>query len=361
MSINILRKNLHNEHILIVGSGVVGKFSALELSKMGFKITLADPKENKSCSRASLGILMGKIYQKRQGRSWLLRKQSIKSWKNWLTILKEHNHKLEIERPLFQLTTDTKKFEKLKKFVNNNPNDNLEIIERDSSLIRNVQSIFCGNTIRGIVSYDDGRINPKELLDTINIFLQKIHVNQINEEIVKINKQKTQWIATTKNGVELTPDIIILCNSLHSQKLIDLKKFDIEFKPLIGQAIELNCKSETIDFSTLPKVLSINGKNIIPVNSKRIIIGSTDEKNSKPMQEKIEDLLYFLDNNPLWLIDKNIINKWHGVRSRPEGQPSPVLKSLEKGLIICSGFYKNGMLLAPACAEWLKNEILKHL
>ncbi len=361
MSINILRKNLHNEHILIVGSGVVGKFSAIELSKMGFRITLTDPQEKKSCSRASLGILMGKIYQKRHGRSWLLRKQSIKSWENWLKILKDHNHKLEIERPLFQLTTDTKKFEKLRNFVLKNPSDNLEIIERDSSLIKDIHNIFGENAIRGIVSYDDGRINPKELLDKINIFLERTHVNQINEEIIKIHKQKTHWIATTKNGVEIYPDIIILCNSLHSQKLIDLKKFDIKFNPLLGQAIELNCKSELIDFSSLPKVFSINGKNIIPVNAKRIIIGSTNENNSTPMKENIEELLNILENNPFWLVNKNIINKWHGVRSRPEGQPSPVLKSLEKGLIICSGFYKNGILLAPACADWLKNEILKHI
>jgi len=33
------------------------------------------------------------------------------------------------------------------------------------------------------------------------------------------------------------------------------------------------------------------------------------------------------------------------------------MKNLEDGLIICTGFYKNGILLAPACAKWVANEI----
>ena len=361
MSLSILRKNKHNEHVLIVGSGVVGKFSALELSKLGFKITIADPHEEKSCSRASLGILMGKIYQKRKGRSWLLRKQSMRLWQNWLEILKNYNYKLEIEKPLYQLTTDEKKFEKLKNFVLNNPNDNLDIIERDSKLIKNIQSIFKGNQIRGIVSYDDGRINPIDLLNTINTYLKTIDIEQINEEIVKIHNTNNKWVAISKGGSEIYPDIIVLCNSLNAEKLINLKKFNIKFKPVLGQGIELFCKNDSVDFKLLPKIFSINGKNIIPIDSKKIIIGSTDEMSEVPREEKIKELLEFFENTPSWLSEENILKKWYGIRSRPVGEPSPILKSLEKGLILCSGFYKNGILLSPACAEWLKNEILEHI
>ena len=358
---NILRKNSHNAHILIVGSGIAGKFSALELSRLGFKISIADPFEEKSCSRSSLGILMGKIYQKRKGRSWFLRKQSIKLWEDWIETLKIFNQKLKIEKPLLQLTTDTKKFEKLKNFVMNNPNDNLGIIEQDSLLIKDIQNIFNLNKIKGIVSYDDGRINPHELLNTINIYLKKINVEQINQEIIRIEKKRNKWIALAKNGKEILTDIIILCNSLNTQSLIDLKKFNIKFKPVLGQGIELDCKDELVDFTLLPKIFSINGKNIIPIDKTKIIIGSTDELTKVPSKERIKDLLQISENNPSWLKDENISYKWHGIRSRPEGEPSPVLRSLEKGLIICSGFYKNGFLLAPACSNWISEEIKKHL
>jgi len=52
-----------------------------------------------------------------------------------------------------------------------------------------------------------------------------------------------------------------------------------------------------------------------------------------------------------------ITNKWYGIRSRPDGEPSPIIKFLDNGLILCTGFYKNGILLAPACSNLVANRI----
>ena len=45
----------------------------------------------------------------------------------------------------------------------------------------------------------------------------------------------------------------------------------------------------------------------------------------------------------------------------PDGEPSPIMKNLENGVIICTGFYKNGILLAPACSKWVANEVKNYL
>ena len=78
---------------------------------------------------------------------------------------------------------------------------------------------------------------------------------------------------------------------------------------------------------------------------------------SKPEENTFEKLTNFLDKKPNWLIKGKISKKWYGIRSRPDGEPSPIMKNLEDGLIICTGFYKNGILLAPACSKWVANEI----
>jgi glycine/D-amino acid oxidase-like deaminating enzyme len=36
-------------------------------------------------------------------------------------------------------------------------------------------------------------------------------------------------------------------------------------------------------------------------------------------------------------------------------RPAPLLEALEPGLILASGHYRNGVLLAPATAEWIAN------
>ena len=102
-------------------------------------------------------------------------------------------------------------------------------------------------------------------------------------------------------------------------------------------------------------------KNIIPIKKDKIIIGSTDEYDIQPKENIFDELTDFLENKPKWLNKNKITNKWYGIRSRPDGEGSPILKSLEKGLILCTGFYKNGILLAPACSDWISKEISKHL
>ena len=72
-----LKENFQKTHIVIIGSGIIGKFNALELLAQGYKITLLDNAEHKNSSNAALGLLMGEIYQKNSGRSWELRKKSM--------------------------------------------------------------------------------------------------------------------------------------------------------------------------------------------------------------------------------------------------------------------------------------------
>ena len=212
----------------------------------------------------------------------------------------------------------------------------------------------------GIISSQDGRIDPISLLKTLNICLKNEKVKFINEEIVKIKKFNNQWISKCSNKIEIASDIVVLCNSLDAIKLLDLNYHKIKLKPVLGQAMEISINEKDINLLSLPKHFNINGKNFLRKNKNQIIIGSTDEYNTEPKTNMFEELTDFMENRPQWLNKNNITNKWFGIRSRPEGEPSPILKSLEKGLILCTGFYKNGILLAPACSNWISKEIENH-
>jgi len=355
-------KNKFNQiRVLIVGSGVIGKSNAFQLSDSGFDITLVDQNEISNSSYAALGVLMGKIYQKRKGRSWTLREKSLELWPKWIKILQGYNSNLKFEKPLFQLTNDPKNFNKLTSFASNYPNDALEIVENNSSILDPINKIFKGNKLQGIISHKDGRINPKVLLETLDLALKSKNIKTIHNQIIKIKKNNNKWNSELKTGEILISEIVILCNSLDSTKLINPEIYDVKLKPVLGQAVEIYHNEKNADFLSLPKLLNINGKNLITISKEKMIIGSTDEYNFKPDDYYLNELFEFLEHKPNWLDKKNISRKWFGIRSRPEGEPSPLLKSLEKGLILCSGFYKNGILLAPACSNWVSEEIKKHI
>ena len=356
-----LKENFQKAHIVIIGSGIIGKFNALELSELGFQVTIIDPAQQNNSSNAALGLLMGHMYQKRKGRSWTLRKQSIELWPKWIGFLKKFNAELKITKPLIQLTTNEEKFKKLKKFINENNDEDLKILERDSIFIENINKAFQTKNIMGIISNKDGRINAFSLLQTLDIYLKNKKVNFLKEQIIEIRKSKNQWISTTSNNEEIKSDIVILCNSLKAVDLIDRLSHNIKLKPVLGQAIEIDVNDAEVDLLSLPKQFNINGKNMIPKSKNKLIIGSTDEYSIKPEENIFGKLTDFLDKKPNWLTKGKISKKWSGIRSRPDGEPSPIMKNLGYGLIICTGFYKNGILLAPACSRWVANEIENYL
>ena len=356
-----LKENFQKAHIVIIGSGIIGKFNALELSELGFQVTIIDPNQLQNSSNAALGLLMGNMYQKKRGRSWDLRKQSIELWPQWITFLQKFNCELNIEKPLIQLTTNEEKFKKLEKFIYESNDLNLKILESDSIFIKNINKAFQTKNIKGMISFQDGRINAFSLLKTLDKYLKHKKVNFLEEEIIKIRKSKNQWLSTTKNNKDIKSDIVILCNSLKAVNLLNNISHEIKLKPVLGQAMEIDINDAEVDLLSLPKQFNINGKNIIPKSKNKLIIGSSDEYSSKPEENTFEKLTNFLDKKPNWLMKGKISKKWYGIRSRPDGEPSPIMRKIEDGLLVCTGFYKNGILLAPACSKWVANEIKIYL
>jgi glycine/D-amino acid oxidase-like deaminating enzyme len=52
-----------------------------------------------------------------------------------------------------------------------------------------------------------------------------------------------------------------------------------------------------------------------------------------------------------------VVRQWQGLRPRPLGRPAPLLECLAPGLLLAGGHYRNGVLLAPASAEWVVEQI----
>ena len=356
-----LKENFQKAHIVIIGSGVIGKFNAIELSELGFQITIIDPAQLQNSSNAALGLLMGNMYQKRRGRSWDLRKQSIELWPQWIASLQKFNDKLNIEKPLIQLTSNEEKFKKLEKFIYENNDINLRILESDSIYIKNINKAFQTKNLKGMISLKDGRINAMSLLKTLDQFIKYKKINFLEDEIIKIKKSNNYWISTTRNNKNIKSDMVIFCNSLNAVNLIDNISHNIKLKPVLGQAIEVDINDEEVDLLSLPKQFNIDGKNIIIQSKTKLIIGSTNEYVTKPGKNTFEKLTNFLNKKPSWLTKGKICKKWFGIRSKPDGEASPIMKNLNDGLIICTGFYKNGILLAPACSRWVANEIKNYL
>ena len=107
-----------------------------------------------------------------------------------------------------------------------------------------------------------------------------------------------------------------------------------------------------------PGVVNINGVNLIPNGKNTMLVGATLEPGAKASSEQLNNMQNLYGNAPEWLQNAQIQKEWYGIRARPTKQPAPLLEKLEPGLIINTGHYRNGILLAPACAEWVTSQII---
>ena len=352
--------------ISVIGCGIAGITTAFQLAKKGYKVNLIDPIVNseinnlkpKNGTQASLGVLMGNIYKRSKGRSFLLRNKSMYLWKEWLTEINSLDSDLIFEKPLIKLANSEKEYQSIIKLIENKNKYGIEMLNKNSLDFWN--SIFDKKFIGGLISHEDGRLNPTKTIRSLMQSLDQIKINKIGERVRKINKNynlsKKRWNINLENNQSIDQDFIIICSSLSTQKLLKPLGHEILLEPVLGQVIELELKNKTTNWKRWPGVLNYQSINFIHHNSNHMLIGATVEKGIKPSQIYKEKMLN-IDNAPKWITNAKIKNEWSGIRAKPINEPAPLLKKLEPGLLINTGHYRNGILLAPACAEWIELKI----
>ena len=104
-------------------------------------------------------------------------------------------------------------------------------------------------------------------------------------------------------------------------------------------------------------VINGNDVNIVPLGNREYWIGATVEFPKRTEEIILEsELLENMKQQALsfcpFLQNAKVIKTWYGERPRPEGEPAPIIRKLPgyDNVLVATGHYRNGILLAPATA-----------
>ena len=361
--------NLLSKKITIVGGGIIGLLTGWNLGQLNldYEIQIIDPRINKTPNRlgklngteASLGVLMGNLFSRSNGRGWKLRQSSMKIWPEWIKKLNTKENPLEIKTPLIQLTKSKDELLHLNKLTKLRKNLGVNLIP--SYMLSNMRELFSYDFSGGVISENDGYLNPICLIRSLQNALNQNKANLTESSVVKIERNSSQdkrrWKLNLCNGEIHKADIIILCTSIDTQSLLKSLGHQLDIEGILGQAIIVKTNNFDYQSSKLPAVISLNGFNLISLNKDEFLIGATLEPGEYTDPRKIETMKRLNFNSPKWLRDAKIINSWIGVRARPINRAAPILDVLEPGLIIATGHYRNGVLLGPATAKWVEEQV----
>jgi glycine/D-amino acid oxidase-like deaminating enzyme len=157
------------------------------------------------------------------------------------------------------------------------------------------------------------------------------------------------------DGKVVTSDRVIVTAGLGSTDL--LAPFgSIEINPVLGQAIHIRLP-QSLGNPDFQPTISYEDMNIVPLHNNEYWVGATVEfpvdGNAIARSECLEQLKQTAIDLCPDLAMSEIIRTWQGLRPRPHQRPAPVIDRVgENGrVLVATGHYRNGVLLAPATAQ----------
>ena len=360
----------------MIGAGAVGAGTAWHLARQGHDVTLIDPSLDAPIQRsnshdqalngtaASLGVLMGNVFRRSGGRAWRLRQRSMELWPQWVERLNHPDTPLQLDSPLIQLASSPLESERMQSLAKQRRELGLESFGSDSTeALQTPDQIPWPNPGQGgLRSQNDGRIDPLALQRALRRSLKAEKVALLPARVTRLHRPKpgngNRWRLELNTGHNTHCDFVVICTALASAMLLQPLGHEFPMEAVLGQVLDLQVTAPSQSWGHWPAVLVCNGINLIHHGKNRLWLGATLEQGEEPSAEA-PSIMRRLDGlAPNWLQQAEVVDQWHGLRARPSGRPAPLLEVLEPGLILASGHYRNGVLLAPATADWIGQQMM---
>jgi len=353
---------------------MVGLAIAWLLQRQGHAVRLVDPCVNgppasDSGSWAALGVLMGHVFHRSSGRGWRLRQRSLELWREWIAALETQGHAIPYRPGLLLLASDGQELERHRRLGQERQAKGFPLALFDQAQLQNLQPLLPKAALGGLYSPADGQLDPSMAMAALRADAERHGLTNHAEEALAVERHNGQWRVQCRGGERLESPWVVLSAGVRSTELIQPLGHALPMEPVLGQALELELADQP-DWQSpdwqwpdwqWPGAVVWKGVNLVPrpdlPGGKRLWLGATLEPGTDACPEALAGLRGWGNADLDWLHGASVVRQWQGHRPRPSQRPAPVLEQLEPGLIMASGHYRNGVLLAPASAEWVAQVI----
>jgi glycine/D-amino acid oxidase-like deaminating enzyme len=374
---------------------VVGAAIAYELSQVkGLNITVFEQKQPaQGSTSAALGVLMGIISSKTKGIAWRMRESSIQRYTTLIPELEAITGRKipcnrqgivmllseNLERPLESGVEVLSEWEQLRE-IRQSQSWELQIWDQEQ-LQKYCPQVNDPQIIGAVYSPQDLQLNATALTLALVDAAQRNGVNfKFGVSVtgtetpppppptpLHIKKglgeaRKCNFIETTEGKV--TADWFIMSAGLGSTALTAQLDQIVNIRPVLGQALYLSL-GHSLGNPDFQPVITGNDVHIVPMGNGDYWVGATVEfPNEQDQIPPNQELLAAVRQQAIAftpdLATAKVLRTWSGLRPRPEGRPAPVIDKLPgfTNVLLATGHYRNGVLLAPATATAIREMIL---
>jgi len=358
---------------------MVGQAAAWWLQNHGHRVLIVDPGDRSNDhsgsvddaslngSQAALGVLMARVFHRNRGRAWRLRQQSMDLWEQWRHILASRGQPLGWRPGLLLLASDPAELERQKALVQDPLREamGLELWSWDKVA---ELSPAAPAAVGGLYSATDGQLDPGEALRALHDDGTRAGLTCRTGHVVALEPWGKGWrVRLEPGGVEET-EWVLVCAGVASGSILEPLGVTKPMEPVLGQALEMELTPDDNAHPAQPEpiwnwpgAVVHGGINLVPrpdlPGGRRFWLGATLEPGLQAEPALLEAMRTLAGAAPAWLETARERRRWQGLRCRPVGQPAPLLEEAAPGLLLLGGHYRNGVLLAPASADWALQRI----
>lgn len=378
-------------HVAIIGCGVVGAAIAYELSRVpGLKMTVLDQQPPaQAATKAALGVLMSIISHKTKGKAWQMRQASIQRYETLIPELEAlTGHQIPFNQQgilmLLQgfLPEDVEELARWKKLaaIRASMGWQLEIWDR-AKIKSNCPQVNCQQIQAAVYSPQDRQVDPVSLTLALveaakrNGVTFHFGVTAASYDLSPISDYQhfIRQIQTKSVGGEATTliqdvDWLVISAGLGSLSSLSPISPSLDIRPVLGQAIHLKL-SYPLGNPNFQPVITSNDVHIVPCGGGKQAteywVGATvefptDKGEVVAEGARLDEVMQQAIALCPALAAATIVRTWSGLRPRPEGRPAPIIERLPgfNNVLLATGHYRNGVLLAPATAQMIRQMIL---
>jgi glycine oxidase len=345
--------------VVIVGGGVIGCSLALRLAQAGLQVAVYERgRIGGEASRAAAGMLSPQAEASEPGPFFDLAFHSRALYRDFAAQLTELSG-IDIEykdEGTLAVALVGEKTDGMDGWASWQTDANLQLEHLPAATLRHLEPALTESASRAIYIPGDHQVENRRLMDALDTAIRRAGVEVIEGKAVdSIIVEQGKAIAIISDGIRTDAGVIIVAAGSWSGGLLAPLGLNAQTIPARGQMIALRGAVH------LHHVVHANHCYVVPRNDGRILIGATVEYvgfQKAVTAGGIGALLKAAIAVVPSLAGCEIIETWAGLRP-DTADHLPVLgpSGIER-LILATGHFRNGILLAPITAQLLAAYII---
>jgi glycine oxidase len=349
-----------NKDAIIIGGGIIGCSIALRLASEGLSLALIE-RDKIGCesSRAAAGMLCPQTEKLEPGAYFDLCLRSRSMYADFADRIKEISDidpQYRDEGTIF-VALDEKDAEESRLWTDWQKESGLSLERLTAGELRKLEPSVRDDAAGGVFIPGDHQIENRLLMDALSIAVRRAGVTALEgREVSSIIVGGDRATGVVCDGERMEAGTVIVAAGSWSGRLLENFLPQVKTIPARGQMIALRG-----DRLPMTRVLHSKRCYVIPRQDGRILIGATVEYagfQKAVTAAGINTLLEAAIELAPELASFEIVETWCGLRPDTADHLPIIGESGIDNLLLATGHFRNGILLAPITAELIAEMIL---